>query len=71
MPRRVGSPSSIFLFNATLPPHRPTNMPRGLLFPEISSKPCWYVLFGIPACYDFHVLNGRVFNPSVILRINT
>ena len=69
MPRRIGEPSSIFLFDPTLPPHWPANMPRNFLFPEIGRESCGYVLLSVPACYNLHVLNGWVIHSSIVFSV--
>ncbi len=69
MPGRFREPPSIFLLNSTLPPHRPANMTKGFLFPEISGQSGGYVLLSVPACYNFHVLDRWVFHPSIVFRL--
>jgi len=68
MPVRLRESTSIFLPNSTLPPHRPANMPKGFLFPEISGESGGYVLLSVPACHNFHVLDRWVFHTSIVFR---
>jgi len=66
MPGRFREPASILLLNSTLPPNWPANMPKSRFFPEISSESCGPMLFGVPACYYFHILDRWMFYPSFV-----